>query len=550
MSISTSERAHPSDAHLSDVALDGHGLAVEDIVSIARDPAGPLVTLAPEAADAIAASNALKHRLIDSGTPIYGVTSGFGDSSARQVSKRKTGLLQENLIRFLSSGVGPTARADVVRATMTIRANCLARGVSGVRPELVSALIDMLNADILPQIPERGSVGASGDLVPLSYLAGAVTGHGTVTHRGRSKPAAEALAECGLSPQVLEAKEGLALVNGTSFMSGFAVLALHDARELAFAADLCTALTSQVLLGNPAHFAPFLFEAKPYQGMLDSAATIREILAAAPATEPGIRLSGDADFTELERGVQDRYSIRCAPHVTGVLRDTADWAHRLLSVEVNSANDNPLFDVATGTAGSGGNFYGGHVAQAMDALKTAVAGIGDLLDRQLALVVDEKFNNGLTPNLIPRVSPEEFEAGLFHGFKGMQITASSLAAEALKWTMPAASFSRSTEAHNQDKVSMGTIAARDARSVVELVQRIAAVHLIALCQAADLRGLDELSGPTRAAYDAVREVCAFLDSDRPMDTAIEQVAGLIHSGALRGVVEQHTRKADAARAGR
>ncbi|HJD85321.1 aromatic amino acid ammonia-lyase [Kitasatospora aureofaciens] len=536
-------------ARLPEVLLDGHGLALEDIVSIARDPEGRTVALAGGAAEAIAASNALKHRLLDSGTPIYGVTSGFGDSSTRHVSKRKTALLQQNLIRFLSSGTGPQARADVVRATLTVRANCLARGVSGVRPELVEALIDMLNADILPQIPERGSVGASGDLVPLSYLAAALTGQGTVAHQGRSKPAAEALADSGLAPLTLEAKEGLALVNGTSFMSGFAVLALHDARELAHAADLCTALTSQVLLGNPGHFAPFLFEAKPYPGMVDSAASIRALLGGDAATDLGT-LHPDADFAELERPVQDRYSIRCAPHVTGVLRDTADWAHRLLSVEVNSANDNPLFDVATGAVGSGGNFYGGHVAQAMDALKTAVAGVGDLLDRQLALVVDEKFNNGLTPNLIPVVGPEDFEAGLFHGFKGMQITASALTAEALKWTMPAASFSRSTEAHNQDKVSMGTIAARDARSVVELVQRIAAIHLIALCQAADLRGLDELSPPTRAAHDAVREVCAFLDGDRPLDDDIERVATLIHSGRLRGVVEQHTRKAERTGAGR
>ncbi|MEV6026555.1 aromatic amino acid ammonia-lyase [Streptomyces sp. NPDC052036] len=526
-------------AGLREVPLDGHRLSVEDIVTVARHPGTRVVTLAADVARRIAESNAMKHSLIDSGVPIYGVTSGFGDSSARQISKRKVDHLQDNLIRFLSTGVGPLADDDVVRATMTIRANCLARGISGVRPELVSALIDLLNADILPQIPERGSVGASGDLVPLSYLAAALTGRGTVTHRGADKPAERALEDCGLTPLTLEAKEGLALVNGTSFMSGFAVLALHDARELTFTADLCTALTSQVLLGNSSHFAPFLFEAKPHDGMVDSAATIRTILTGDIAADSGVRRP-DADFAELERPIQDHYSIRCAPHVTGVLRDTADWAYRWLAVEVNSANDNPLFDVADGAVRNGGNFYGGHVAQAMDAIKTAVASVGDLLDRQLELVVDEKFNNGLTPNLIPPLAPDDFEAGLFHGFKGMQITASSLAAEALKWTMPAASFSRSTEAHNQDKVSMGTIAARDARSVVELVQRIAAIHLIALCQAADLRGLEHLSPPTRAAYDAVRGVCAFLDRDRPLDADIERVVTLIRSGDLRGVVELET----------
>ncbi|MFJ2443930.1 MULTISPECIES: histidine ammonia-lyase [unclassified Streptomyces] len=530
-------------ARLREVTLDGHRLSLEDISTVARHPGTHTVALGAEASEAIAASNAMKHSLIDFGTPIYGVTSGFGDSSARQISSRKTARLQDNLIRFLSSGVGPLAEDDVVRATMTIRANCLARGASGVRPELVTALIDLLNAGILPRIPERGSVGASGDLVPLSYLASVLTGHGTVTHRGELKPAATALAECGLTPLTLEAKEGLALVNGTSFMSGFAVLALHDARELVFAADLCTALTSQVLLGNPAHFTRFLFEAKPHEGMVDSAATIRAILTGDVGADRGVRRP-DADFAELEHPIQDHYSVRCAPHVTGVLRDTADWAHRWLTVEVNSSNDNPLFDVAAGAVRNGGNFYGGHVAQAMDALKTAVASVGDLLDRQLELVVDEKFNNGLTPNLIPVLEPDDFEAGLFHGFKGMQITASSLAAEALKWTMPAASFSRSTEAHNQDKVSMGTIAARDARSVVELVQRIAAIHLIALCQAADLRGLAHLSLPTRTAYDAVRGVCAFLDRDRALDADIERVVTLIRSGELRGMVQLDMRDAE------
>jgi histidine ammonia-lyase/phenylalanine ammonia-lyase len=523
-------------ARVREVSLDGHELSTADIVTLARRPGTRTVRLTDGAAERIAASNAMKHHLIDTGIPIYGVTSGFGDSSARQISKRKTNHLQDNLIRFLSVGTGPIAAPDVVRATMVVRANCLARGHSGVRPGLVRALVDMINADILPQIPERGSVGASGDLAPLSYLAGALTGRGTVLHRGQQKPAALALDDCCLAPLTLEAKEGLALVNGTSFMSGFAVLALHDARELAFVADLATAMTSQVLLGNPAHFAGFLFDAKPHQGMLASAATIRSLLTGDVAADRGI-MRPDADFAELARGIQDHYSIRCAPHVTGVLLDTADWADRWLAVEVNSANDNPLFDVPNGAVRNGGNFYGGHVAQAMDALKTAVASVGDLLDRQLELIVDEKFNRGLTPNLIPRLGPDDFEAGLFHGFKGMQIAASSLAAEALKWTMPAASFSRSTEAHNQDKVSMGTIAARDARSVVELVQRIAAIHLIALCQAADLRGLGDLSVPTRTAYEQVRGVCAFLDRDRPMDGEIERVARLIASGELRAAVE-------------
>jgi histidine ammonia-lyase len=307
-----------------------------------------------------------------------------------------------------------------------------------------------------------------------------------------------------------------------------------------FAADVCTAMASQVLLGNPDHFAEFLFEQKPHDGVVGSARRIRDLLEygkyPVDAATAGV-MDGEVGYRQLAEPIQDRYSIRCAPHVTGTLEDTVAWAGKWLAVEINSSNDNPLFDVDSGVARNGGNFYGGHVGQAMDSLKTAVASVGDMLDRQLELVVDEKFNNGLTPNLIPRLAPNSWEAGLFHGFKGMQLAASSLAAEALKWTMPATSFSRSTEAHNQDKVSMGTIAARDARSVVELVQRIAAIHLLALCQAADLRGLDKLSKPTTAAYDAVRNVSRFVDGDRPMHADVEHVTTLIRDGLLRERVE-------------
>ncbi|MFE3505519.1 histidine ammonia-lyase [Kitasatospora sp. NPDC059160] len=523
------------------IAVDGHTLDVDTVARLARHPDAARAGLADDAADRMTASKDLKDKLIAAGLPIYGVTSGFGDSNTRQIAEVKSAELQRNLLRFLGAGAGPLAAPDVVRATMLIRANCLARGHSGVRTEVVRLLLDCLAEDILPLIPERGSVGASGDLVPLSYLARTLTGEGEVLHRGRRTTAAEALRAAGLEPVELRAKEGLALVNGTSFMSGFAALALADAEELAFAADLATALASQVLHGNPGHFAGFLFDQKPHRGMVDSAALIRRLLegsrsfdpsgAGAPLTEEG------RGFRELERPIQDRYSVRCAPHVTGVLRDAVDWAKQWLTVEVNSSNDNPLFDADAGTAHNGGNFYGGHVALAMDTLKTATASLADLLDRQLELVVDEKFNNGLTPNLIPPVAPDSWAAGLHHGFKGMQISASALTAEALKWTMPATSFSRSTEAHNQDKVSMGTIAARDAASVADLVAQVAAIHLLALCQAADLRGADRLSPATRAAFDRIRTVSPYVDGDRPLDGDIAAVARLIGSGELRRAVE-------------
>jgi len=520
----------------TEMLIDGHGLTPAQTVAVARNARRPLVRTAARATDRMSSTLQLKRRLLAAGKPIYGVTAGFGDSNARQIGPHKAAALQENLLRFLNCGSGAPASPDVTRATMLVRANCLARGYSGVRPQVVELLLGCLNHDILPVIPERGSVGASGDLVPLSYLARTLIGEGAVWHRGTRRPAADALAAAGLAPLTLEAKEGLALVNGTSFMSAFAVLAAHDAAELANVAELCTAMASQVLCGNPGHFADFLFQQKPHRGVVRSAGAIRDLLDQ-PAEERDDEAAWLSNgYRQLSRPLQDKYSIRCAPHVIGALRDTVTWIDELLTVEINSSNDNPLFDDDTGTVMNGGNFYGSHVGLAMDSLKIAVASVGDLLERQLELVVDEKFNNGLTPNLIPRLGPADPEAGLHHGFKGMQLTASALVAEALRWTTPATSFSRSTESHNQDKVSMGTIAARDARSIVELVQEVAAVHLLSLCQAADLRGLDCLSPVTATAHQFVRKLSDFVDRDRPLDTDLGRATAAIRSGELRRVV--------------
>ncbi len=512
--------------------------AVEQVTHYAGGPGAVVVELPPEARARIDRSNALKHELIRTKQPIYGVTTGFGDSANRQISPEKAITLQANLVRYHLNGSGAEADPETVRATMLIRANCLARGYSGIRLEVIELLVDCMQMDILPVIPERGSVGASGDLVPLCYMTSTLTGLGEVCWRGERMAAPRALEACGLKPVILEAKEGLALINGTSFMSAYAALATREAHRLALISDLCTALCVEGLTGNVGHFHPLIHQQKPHPGQIASAERVRRLLEGsrlAVDQSQIVRASpalGDRGFIELERSVQDRYSVRCAPHVTGVLHDTLDWVERWVEIEINSTNDNPLFDPASGSVLSGGNFYGGHVGQAMDALKIALANVGDLLDRQMALLVDEKFNAGLTPNLIPRRHDDDREAGLHHGFKGMQIACSALAAEALKTSIPATVFSRSTESHNQDKVSMGTIAARDARSIVELVQNISAIHLLASCQAIDLRGAERLGSGTAAAYRLVRTVAPFLDHDRRLDHDIEAVLRLMRSGAF------------------
>jgi phenylalanine ammonia-lyase len=519
--------------------LDGRSLTIDDVVELARH--GGRARIATRARPRIEDTLHLKQDLIAREIPIYGVTTGFGDSAHRQIAPSKAARLQENMTRLLGCGTGPIAAPEVVRATMLLRANCLAKGNSGVRPELIERLLLFLNEDVLPLIPERGSCGASGDLIPLSYVASALVGEADVVQRGHLTSARAVLDAMGAEQLVLEAKEGLALTNGTSFMSAFAALAVHDSYELAFVGDLCTAMASEALLGNRGHFNAFLFEAKPHPGQMESARDVRELLAGSELSvdsEEKLAAGGleGREFRQLDRQVQDKYSVRCAPHVIGALRDTLEWLTRWVEVEINSSDDNPLFDPDERRVQSGGNFYGSHMAQGMDSLKIALANLCDLLDRQLELVVDEKFNAGLTPNLIPFFAPTDPEAGLHHGFKGMQLCSSAMTAEALKQSNPASIHSRSTEAHNQDKVSMGAIAARDARTIVELAQDIAAIHLIALCQALDLRGLDRASAKTRAAHDLVRTHVSFLEGDRRMHADVRAVSDLIRSGSLSRTV--------------
>ena len=519
------------------VVLDGSSLTRADVAAVAAGRAQVLI--AEESRRAMLASRELKDKLLHDGHAIYGVNTGFGDSANRQIAQVKASELQRNLIRFLINGTGPDTPAEVVRATLLIRANCLAKGNSGVRPEIVSRLLWQLDNDVLPRVPQRGSVGASGDLVPLSYIAATLIGEGEVIHHGQSRAVGEVLAEQSMQPIALEPKEGMALVNGTSFSTAFAAVALTRAQRLVAVAELCSAMASEAILGNRGHFAPFIHEAKPHPGQLASAREIAALL-----TDSGLTLTQsqvakstgqlvDRGYAKLPRSIQDRYSIRCAPHVIGVLRDTLEWVGKWLEIEMNSSNDNPLFDAADGCVYSGGNFYGGHVAQAMDSLKTSVSNVADLLDRQLELVVDEKFNNGLPPNLVPRYSPEDWRAGLHHGFKGMQIACSAITAESLKNSAPAGIFSRSTEAHNQDKVSMSAMAARDALHVVELTEEVAAIHLLALCQALDLRGVDKTSGAIRQAHAVVRGHVPMLDDDRAMDGDIDTMLTLIRSDKLR-----------------
>ncbi|MGH7764607.1 MAG: HAL/PAL/TAL family ammonia-lyase [Candidatus Dormibacteraceae bacterium] len=506
------------------VHVDGRSLTIEDVEAVARG--GALIRLGADVAEQVQATYDLNQRMVEVGTTVYGVTTGVGDSVGRKVALSEASELQESLIRLNGCGTGPDLPEDQARAVVVARANCLARGNSAVRPLIPEMMLEMLNLGFAPVIPEQGSIGASGDLVPSSYIGAVLMGEREVSRRGERMPAAAVWAEAGREPARLHAKEGLAILNGTCFMTGIAALTVRDAARLADVVDACTAMTCEGLMGIDGPFDPFIHSVKPHPGQARSAERILGLLRGS-----SLVTAYDTAVTSGRR-VQDNYSLRCAPQCNGALRDTIAWAREWIERELNSANDNPLYDPAEGRVHSGGNFSGFHVALAMDSLKMAVASVADLVDRQFELLVDEKYSAGLPPNLSPYIAPSDPGYGTQHGFKSPQIALSSLAAEALARCMPMSAFSRSTEAHNQDKVSMGAAAARAARDVVELAQRCCAIHLLGAAQAADLRGSHRLGAGTAIIHRRIRTVSEFIQRDRPLQRDIMAVAELIRSGAL------------------
>jgi histidine ammonia-lyase len=497
------------------VVFDSRPLTIDDIVDISRCQAVVELSSDPTFRAFIQRGAAFVDQVLREDGVIYGVTTGFGDSCTVAVPTDLVAELPRGLYTFHGVGLGAFLSAEQTRATMAARLASLCRGFSGVSVELLDHLAALLQHDILPLIPGEGSVGASGDLTPLSYLAAVMCGEREVMVGGQRTSAARALAAAGLRPIALRPKECLALMNGTAVMTGLACLAWRRADYLAQLATRITALASIALDGNAHHFDETLFSVKPHAGQQLVAARIRSDLASGrPARN--------------ERRLQDRYSIRCTPHVIGVLHDALTWMKPWLETELNSANDNPIIDAEGEQVLHGGHFYGGHVAFTMDSLKQAVANVADLLDRQLALLVDPRFSNGLPANLSGATGAR---ATINHGLKALQIGASAWTAEALKQTMPASVFSRSTECHNQDKVSMGTIAARDCHRVLDLSEQVVAALLIAVHQGVWLRhrqGQVQLTEALAAQVAMLRTVVRPLEEDRALDGELRELLRCIH----------------------
>lgn len=464
-------------------------LSIEQVVALAQRQAPG--RLAADAAwrERIDAGARFLDSLLDKEGVIYGVTTGYGDSCVVAVPLEHVEALPRHLFTFHGCGLGQALDPAATRAVLAARLQSLCYGMSGVRLVLLERLQAFLDHDVLPVIPQEGSVGASGDLTPLSYVAATLSGERDVLYQGVRRGAADLHRELGWTPLVLRPKEALALMNGTAVMTGLACLAFSRAEYLLRLATRITALNVVALQGNPEHFDERLFAAKPHPGQMQVAAWLRQDLAITAPAAPLHRL-------------QDRYSLRCAPHVLGVLADSLGWLRGFIETELNSANDNPIIDGDNERVLHGGHFYGGHIAFAMDSLKTLVANVADLLDRQLALLVDVRYNHGLPSNLSG--APAD-RAMLNHGFKAVQIGASAWTAEALKHTMPASVFSRSTECHNQDKVSMGTIAARDALRVLELTEQVAAATLLAANQGVWLRNQAPDARPLPPVLSAMHE---------------------------------------------
>lgn len=511
-----------SDAAFAPIVVGSGPLDVDTLIRVAVHGARVRLCEDPTWLHRMAAGEQRLAKAVAEQTPIYGVTTGFGSNCGARITSEGIAALGASLLSFHGCGTGPALPVPVVRAAMLCRILCLGRGYSGVRVALLDRLVEFLNRGLTPVVPAQGSVGASGDLTPMSYVAATLAGEREVMFQGQRMPAARALALAGLEPFRFAVKEPIAMLNGTPVMTGVAVIVVDQCRRILAAATRATALAVHAMAGHTHHLHPVLFEAKPFPGQKAVAARLRGLL----------RSDGSVAESEAPESLQDPYSLRCAPHVLGVLADALTWVERWVEIEASSATDNPLFDPDGPEAGGplmGGNFYGGHIAFAMDAIKAAAASVADLCDRQAALLVDPRFSRGL-PAHLAAPTPTGMAPG--HAFKGMQITLSALTAEALQGSMPAASFSRSTESHNQDKVSMGTIAARDALRVCELVARAVSVHLLASVQACELRGGIAARPGLAALVRAVRALSPAVEADRCLDGDLERVAQAVTQGAL------------------
>jgi histidine ammonia-lyase len=504
------------------IVLDGKSLTLPQVCDVARD--GAQVVLSPVAAERMKQSRAVVENLIASGQTAYGVNTGFGELAEVRISPDQIRQLQLNLVRSHCCGVGPALSETETRAMMLLRANAIARGCSGVRPIIVETLCKMLDARVHPLIPSQGSVGASGDLAPLAHLAAVVIGEGAALYRGTQLSGAEAMQRAGIVPVQLDAKEGLSLLNGTQGMLALLSLALQAAQTLCDTADVAAALSLDALRGTPAAFDARITAARPHPGAAISARNLLRLNA-------GSAIRESHRSAEKDTRVQDAYSLRCTPQVHGAARDAVAQISAVAAIELNSATDNPLVFTSADGAGeivSGGNFHGQPLAMAADQLAVALATLGGISERRIA-----QMTNPLT-SMLPAFLTRN--PGLNSGFMIAQVAAAALTSELKVLSAPHSVDSIPTSGDQEDYVSMGMSSARRLAPMLENVERILAIELLAACQGINLLAPLRTGAAAQAALSLVRSVAPALEADRPIAPDIEAVATLAHDGAFARLV--------------
>jgi histidine ammonia-lyase len=506
-------------AQATAIRLTGEDLRVDDVWAVAFGAAE--AALSDEARTKMRAARKLVERAAH-GTRehTYGINTGFGRFVSQSIPEEQTEELQLRLLRSHACGVGEPYPDEIVRAAMLLRANALAKGNSGARIETVELLLECLGRGVLPYVPSRGSVGASGDLAPLAHLALPLVGEGEAWHGGDLLPGAEALAAAGLAPTRLAAKEGLSLVNGTQFMAAFGALGVARARRLAKTADLACALSLEALQGSRTSFIPQIHRLRPLRGQRDSAANV-------------FRLLEGSAINEAHRWcdkVQDAYSLRCAPQVHGASRDLLDYVEGTVAVELNSATDNPLVLVEDELLVSNGNFHGQPLAFALDALAMACSELASISERRVERLVNPNLSDGLPAFLT-------VDGGLNSGFMIPQYVAASLVSENKSLCHPASVDSIPTSAGQEDHVSMGNAAGLKAWQVIANSERALAIELLAGAQAVEFLAPLEPGHGVRATYAFVRSLSQRLGDDRSLSRDIELVAGAVRDGSLVAAVE-------------
>lgn len=502
---------------VSPVVLDGERLTPEDVAAVAFEKVP--VVLSEESVQRVAACRRKVEDLVSTGKAVYGVTTGFGKFSDVHISSEDAAELQVNLIRSHACAVGNPLPVSTVRALMMLRANALAKGYSGIRLKTLQLLIDCMNKGVHPVIPEQGSLGASGDLAPLSHLALVLIGEGEAFYRGERLPGAKALAKAGLAPVKLQAKEGLALINGTQVMTSIGTLALIKAERLAKIADVIASLTLECLHGIPEAFAEEVQRVRPYPEQIGVAANLRALLKGSKLTT-----------RQGELRVQDAYTLRCLPQVHGATRQVLAYVRDKISIEINSATDNPLLFAEEDKVISGGNFHGQPIAFAMDFLKIGMSELGNISERRTERLVNPALSGGLSAFLSRK-------PGIASGMMIPQYVSASLVSENKVLAHPASVDSIPSSANQEDHVSMGTTAARHAARVIDNVSRVLAIELICAAEAADFAGINGLAPATRVLYDKLRAVVPPVVEDRSISRDIEKVASELLKGEWLNAVE-------------